>query len=294
MLRAAILPGILATIFVSSPLASRAQPAADAPERAFLTIPELQQGFRFLYEQDFPRARATFVAWRNEHPDAPIGPVTVAASYLFEEFYHQGVLTSDFFLDDEKFLKGIKGHPDAARMHEFRGALAGGRKLAEARLTDDPRNAEALYALTLAAGMESDADMILEKRRLDALHQMKAAEEAAKRLLAASPGICDADVAVGAAHYIIGSLSPGMRFALWFGGIHGDKARGMREVSVATGCGQYLRPFAKIMLALAARREHQPELATRLLAELTAEFPASPLFASEYAKVQRAGSGTRN
>jgi hypothetical protein len=259
-------------------------PAEGAASPSFLAVPQLQQGFRLLYEQDFPRAREVFIEWQKQNPEAPLGPVAVAASALFEEFYHQGVLTSDFFLNDRRFLGGIEGKPDPKRMRDFRTAIAKARRLASARLARSPQDAEALYAMTLAAGMESDADMILEKQHLEALRQMKAGEEYARRLLAVMPGICDADVALGAAHYIIGSLSPAARFALWFGNIHGNKKLGMREVSVAADCGQYLRPFAKILLALAARREHQDALAQKELAELTAEFPASPLFAAEYAK----------
>jgi hypothetical protein len=47
---------------------------------------------------------------------------------------------------------------------------------------------------------------------------------------------------------------------------------------------RYLRPFAKIILALAARREHQTLLAQRLLRELKEQYPGNELFASEYAK----------
>ena len=47
--------------------------------------------------------------------------------------------------------------------------------------------------------------------------------------------------------------------------------------------GHYLRPFAKVLLALVARREDQPELARRLLEELNGEFPANPLFRHEVA-----------
>jgi len=46
-----------------------------------------------------------------------------------------------------------------------------------------------------------------------------------------------------------------------------------------------LKPFAKILLALAARRQKQNDLAQKLLRELSEEFPASPLYAAEYAKV---------
>jgi hypothetical protein len=72
---------------------------------------------------------------------------------------------------------------------------------------------------------------------------------------------------------------------LWFGGIHGDKKLGMEQVGKTAENGRYLRPFAKTLLALAARREKQTTLAQKLLRELDEEFPASPLYAVEYAKV---------
>jgi tetratricopeptide (TPR) repeat protein len=132
--------------------------------------------------------------------------------------------------------------------------------------------------------MESDADSMLEKRQLDALKRMKEANEYAKQLLAQHPDATDAYVAMGIANYIIGSLNPGFRFALWFGGIHGDKKLGMEQVGKTVESGRYLRPFAKIMLALAARREKQNALAQKLLRELSEEFPNSTTFAAEYAK----------
>src|SRR5579884_516525 len=136
-----------------------------------------------------------------------------------------------------------------------------------------------------ADGMESDADSILEKKNLESLKRMKEANEFAQQLLAQRPDASDSYVALGIANYIIGSLSGAKRFFLWFGGIHGDKQLGMQQLEKAANSGRYLRPFAKILLALAARREKQPALAEKLLYELSEEFPASPLFAAEYAKV---------
>jgi predicted Zn-dependent protease len=54
---------------------------------------------------------------------------------------------------------------------------------------------------------------------------------------------------------------------------------------MAAQSGHYLRPFAKIMLALAALREKKPEVACIQLKELVAEFPENPLFADELAKL---------
>ncbi len=251
---------------------------------AFYPVPELMAGFNLLYQQRFTEARETFGDWRSRNPEEPFGEIALAASYLFEELYRQGVLTSDFFLSERKFLHGIDGKPDLDRMKNFREALTRARVLARQRLRTSPKDPEGLFALTLAAGMESDAYAILEKKQLEGLKRMKEANEYAKQLLAQRPDAADAYVAPGIANYIIGSLNPGYRFALWFGGIHGDKKLGMADVAKTVENGRYLRPFAKIMLALAARREKQNVLAQKLLRELSEEFPSNDIFAAEYAK----------
>ena len=269
-----------------APGVSRAQKPSDGSDSAFTEVPELKEGFRLLYVQKYPEAREKFSGWTSAHPEDPFGFVATAASYLFEEFYRQSVLTSDFFLDDKKFLRGIEGKPDQERVKHFDMELAQARKLADARLSKDKNDAAGLFALTMAAGMESNADSILEKKHIDGLKRMKEANEHAKLLLAQRPDANDAWVAPGSADYIIGCLSGGTRMVLWFGGIHGDKKLGMELVQKTAEKGRYLEPFAKVLLALAARREKQDALALKLLHELTEEFPDSPLFAAEYAKVQ--------
>ncbi len=269
-----------------APGVSRAQTPTDGSDSAFTEVPELKEGFRLLYVQKYPEAREKFSGWTSAHPQDPFGFVATAASYLFEEFYRQSVLTSDFFLDDKKFLRGIEGKPNQERVKHFDMELAQARKLADARLSKDKNDAAGLFALTLAAGMESNADSILEKKHIDGLKRMKEANEHAKLLLEQRPDANDAWVAPGSADYIIGCLSGGTRMVLWFGGIHGDKKLGMELVQKTAEKGRYLEPFAKVLLALAARREKQDALALKLLHELTEEFPDSPLFAAEYAKVQ--------
>ena len=251
---------------------------------AFTTVAELSSGFHSLYVQDFLEAREKFDAWESQHPEEPFGQVAIAASYLFEELYRQGVLSSDFFLNEKRFLHGIEGKPDAARMKSFEEALDRARKLAKERLAKNARDPEALFALTLAAGMESNADVMLKKHHIEALKRLKESNEYAKELLAEQPEANDAYVALGTDNYVIGSLSGGTRFFLKFGGIHGDKKLGMEQLGKTIEGGRYLQPFAKILLALAARREKQDPLAQKLLRELSEEFPRSPLYAAEYAK----------
>jgi len=275
---------ILLAPFFLHVAAANARPEADSATPAFTNVPELTAAFRLLYIQKYAEARAGFEAWESQHEDDPFGPATVAASYLFEEFHHQGVLTSDFFLNEKRFLHGIEGEPDPQRMKGFDDAIRSAKKLAAQRLEKNPGDPEALYALTLCGGMESNSNMILRKHNLDALKRLREANNHAKTLLAQRPNTYDAYVALGSANYIIGSLNPGFRAMLWFGGFHGDKRLGMDQMSKCVESGRYLKPFAKIMLGLAARREKQNVLAQKLFHELSQEFPESSQYAVEYAK----------
>ena len=257
---------------------------AQAATPAFSSIPDLEKGYKLLYEQKFPEAREVFTKWADENPTEPFGQVSLAASYLFEEFFRQRVLTSDYFLDDKRFLGGITGTPDPGRIKAFVASVERARALAFQRLKKSPRDPEGLYSLVLSAGMQSDADSMLLKKHYDALKHIKEANANAAMLIADHPEAYDVYVAPGIAYYVIGSLPSSARFLLWFGGIHGDKQLGMSEVQKTADHGHYLKPFAKILLALSARREKQDALAQKNLKELTEEFPGNVVYEAEYAK----------
>ena len=221
----------------------------------------------------------------KRHPAEPLGPALAAAADLFEEFYRQGVLTSEFFLDDNRLTGGISGKPDADLEARFLATAKRAEDQAHARLADYPRDPDALFALTLISGMRADNATLLEKKQLEGLHYLREGDRAARQLLEVAPGTEDAYLAVGAANYIIGCMPVYKRAVLWMGGIHGDKALGMQQVARAAASGHYLRPYAKLLLALAALREKNPDLARMEFSELSAEFPDNPLFAGELAKI---------
>jgi hypothetical protein len=263
----------------------RASDGAGRAGAAGIGAPEIDAAFHLLYELKFAEARARLGEWERTHPGDPLGPAAEAASDLFEEFYAQGVLTSGFFLNDKLFLKGIQGKPDAARGAAFAAANRRAQELAAARLKTNPQDANALFALTITDGMQANYTSIIEKRQLESLHFVRAAEEDAHRLLAVAPDAADAYLALGAANYIIGSLPTHKRFFLWFGGIHGDKIGGMQQLGQTASHGHFLRPFAKLFLALAELREKQVQPAREEFQQLAAEFPHNSLFQKELAKI---------
>jgi hypothetical protein len=267
-------------IWLASHFGPEAQPAF------LFSAPEIDAGFQELYQLRFSEGRDQFAVWQEKHPDDPLGDVSIAASYLFEEFYRQGVLSSSFFLNDKRLLGGIEGKPDETRAASFKSANQRAKEVAMQRLKRNPQDPSALYALTLVIGMEADYSGILEKRHLDSIRLIKQAEGYAKELLAVQPDAEDAWLALGAADYIIGSLPAHKRFFLRFGGIHGDKKVGLDELRRAAEKGHYLKPYAKMLLGLAALREMQEEVARKEFADLAIEFPANPLFALELARLK--------
>ncbi|MGB9336039.1 MAG: hypothetical protein WCB14_13605 [Candidatus Acidiferrales bacterium] len=250
--------------------------------------PSLEEAFNHMYRLQFPEARTEIAAYQNLHPNDALGKAAEAASYLFEEFEQKGVLTSAFFLDDRRFLGGVEGSPEANRNLKFLEANRQARAMAQERLRNYSRDADPLLVLSIADGMESNYDAMIEKKQLASLSMLKQADAEATKVLSIDPDAKDAYVSLGSANYIIGCL-PGYKKAfLWFGGVHGDKQRGIEQMHSAASGGHFLRPFAKIMLALAYEREHQYKEAGALLAELHKEFPENPHFGAEMAIAEKA------
>jgi hypothetical protein len=282
MLRSLFFHAAVAVMAFAAP----AHPACSgqAPIEA-LHVPELDTGFHLLYELKPEEARAQFAAWQKSHPMDSLGSASEAASYLFEECYRQGILTSDYFLDKKRFLGKNSIEPDQALRSRFFSSVQRAQDLAQARLKIDPGDANALFAMTFSVGMQADYASLIDRYQLESLRMFSQANDYAQKLLAIAPDAADAYFILGAVNYIIGSLPWHERFLLKFKGIHGDKSVGIQQLEIAAARGHYLRPFAKIMLALAALRERQIGLARIQLAELVAEFPQTPLFALELAKL---------
>lgn len=273
---------------LAAPSGAVPTPQADGRQAgiAALHVPELETGFHLLYELKPVEARAQFRIWQQAHPDDPLGGASEAASYLFEECYRQGVLTSDFFGDNKRFLGKIALKPDPELRAAFFAAGKRAQDLAQRRLKEDPDDTNALFAMTLSVGLQADYASLIDKHQVESLKMIGDADKYARRLLIVAPEAADAYLTLGTANYIIGSLPGFKKFILGVAGIHGDKKLGLQQLEVAAAGGHYLRPFAKIMLALAAFREKKPEVARAQLEELVAEFPENQLFVGELNKVR--------
>ncbi len=237
----------------------------------------LDLGYRQMYNLQFEQARRTFTAFEQAHPDDPMGPVSEAAAYLFSEFNRLRILESQFFVDDESFRHPVKLEPDPAVRRAFDDALARAARLTQARPAD--------LAAVLAAGLRSDYLGLIERRYMASLHEMQRGRELAQQLLRRDPARYDAYIALGAENYILSQKPTPVRWFLNMNGAHTDKQEGLRELRMTAEHGQYLAPFARLLLAVAALRDQDRGRARDLLAGLASDFPGNPLYRRELAKL---------
>ncbi len=270
---------VLATIFAVCCVVCPHLHAKDIP--ALTLDSPLDHGFAGLYNLDFGGAQQDFAAWQKIHPDDPMGPVSEAAGFLFSEFNRLGVLEAQFYENDDAFFSRPKLTPDLALRDHFRDAIARTEKLAHAKLAKDPKDRDALFAMTLSSGLQADYAALIEKRNLASLHFTKQASVSAQQLLSECHDCYDALLATGFSKYIIGSMSAPVRWLLRMGGLPADKQGGIADLQATADHGRYLAPFARILLAIAYVREKDKPKAVALLSGLEREFPQNTLFPRE-------------
>jgi hypothetical protein len=267
-------------------LLSTAVPLLAADVHATEPDPALAAGYHSLYNLEFGNARHQFASWESHHPDNPMGPVSEAAGLLFGELQRLGVLESQFYADDSAFAARRKFTPDPVIKSHFIDALLRAEKLARTRLEKTPRDRDALFAQTLSTGLKGDYAALIEKRNMASLRYTKEASQLADRVLAVDPGCYDARIASGISNYIIGSMAAPVRWIVRLDGISGDKQKGISELRLTAERGQYLAPFARILLAIAYVREKDKPKAREMLSSLQSDFPNNPLFAREIARLE--------
>lgn len=261
-------------------------PIAHGEDLPSTPISPLDRGFNGLYNLDFDGAQEEFDAWQKLHPEDPMGPVSEAAGFLFSEFNRRGVLEAQFYENDAAFADRPKVSPDPALRGKFQDAIGRAENLARARLAEDPKDRDALFAMTLSSGLQADYAALIEKRNMASLHFTKQASASAQQLLAVCHDCYDALLATGFSKYIIGSMSAPVRWILRMGGLPADKEGGIADLETTAEHGHYLAPFARILLSIAYVREKNKAHAIELLAGLQREFPGNSLFARQIAHLR--------
>jgi hypothetical protein len=248
--------------------------------------PSLDSALNQLYNFDFPNAQATIDRLIAEHPQDPLPYAFRASAYLFYELDRLGVLEGEFFSNDDwAYDKKKKQSPDPAVRARLLQALNETQAKGEAVLKTAPADKNALFALCIAQGVTADYMALIEKRQFGSLTPTKKGNTYAQQLIRLDPKYADAYVTAGFSEYVLGSLPFFVKWFVHWDGVSGSKELGKQHLETAARDGHYLKAFAKILLAIAAVREKRMPDAQKIMADLTRDYPANPLFRKELAKL---------
>lgn len=246
---------------------------------------QLDEGYIQMYNLQFDRAHRTFADWEHNHPEDPLGPVSDAAAYLFTEFDRLHILQVQFFTDDKNFQTHKELGPDPEIKDRFFGQMDRAQKLITARLSANPKDANALFANALMLGLESDYTALIQKRNIAALSYVRSARIVANQLIAIDPTYYDAYLAIGVENYLLSLEAAPVRWLLRFSGNQTDKATGIQNLKITAEKGHYLQPYARLLLAVAAVRDKDAPQARALLGGLSEQFPSNTLYRQELANI---------
>src|SRR5205085_1402905 len=79
------------------------------PAVALDVDPQLDVGYRLLYNLDFSHAQRVVSSWEQQHSDDPLGPASEAAGILSSEVHRLGVLDAQFHENDSGFEAHLAG-----------------------------------------------------------------------------------------------------------------------------------------------------------------------------------------
>ncbi len=248
-------------------------------------VDEIGLAFDRLYNFDFPGAHAILNRRVAEAPEDPLGYSVRASAYLFHELDRLSILESDFFADDSHIADKKKLKPDPEIKAKLFQAIDDAQSRAQAKLAKDPNDEEALFSMCITSGVQTDYTALVEKRQISSLSLVKKGASYAQRLLKLNPKYYDAYLTTGMTEYVIGSLPFFVRWFIKVDNINGSKEQGIKTVEIVARQGRYLKPFAKILLAVANIREKQPRAAENILYELAKDYPENPLFKKELSQL---------
>jgi tetratricopeptide (TPR) repeat protein len=237
--------------------------------------------FRHLYNFEFAEAHRSLDRYDREHSEDPMAAAARSAVYLFTELDRLNLLASEFFQDRGDLLRAKKLRPDPALRDKLFAATKRTRDYAQKVLDKDPDHPDAWFALSTAAGIESDYMFFVEKKRLASLKLHKESHGYCQRLLEIDPDYPDAYLTSGFYEYLVGDLPFFLRWFIRFDGVQGDKEKGIERLQYVSKNARYSAGFAKVLLAAVYLREDRPADSVEMLTELAAQYPKNPLFPRE-------------
>jgi tetratricopeptide (TPR) repeat protein len=239
-------------------------------------------GFDALFNLEYETARKNFKEIAQLFPQYPAGPQFLADSLWIETLYNTRRLQSSLY-DTESFYSDNEDKVDPKLVQQFRDLTREAKQLAQARLKENPRDAEALYFLGATAGLKASFEEAVERRHFAALKDGSDAVDHHREVVKIDPSFRDAEITIGLYDYVVGSLPLPQKILAGIAGFHGSKKRGLATLERVAKEGHWVRDDAKTLLIVLYTREKRFADAVAVARDLEAKYPRNYLYRLEIA-----------
>src|SRR5215213_4105850 len=251
-----------------------AQPTSSAwltdAERA--RFEELRRsGLDALYNIDYDKAQKDFNEIVKLYPSHPGGYQLLAARLWIKTLYESRRLQVSLY-SSESFYSNGDDKVDPKIVTEFRNLTREAKRLAEAKLKQEPKNIEALDFLANTEGLKASFEEAVERRHFAALRDGNDAVDHHREVLKLDPKYLDAQITIGLYEYVVGSLPLPVKILAGATGYRGSKKRGLAMLEQVAKEGRWSQDDAKSVLILLYTREKRFADVLKLTRELSAKY----------------------
>jgi predicted Zn-dependent protease len=271
---------LLISAFVVSAQQS-ASPWVNEADRARLESLR-KSGLEALYNIDYDKAYRDFKEIATLYPNHPAGPQLLASRLWLKTLYESRRLQSSLY-SSESFYTNGDDKVDPKIVDEFRALTREAKRLAEAKLKQEPKNIEALDYLANTEGLKASFEEAVERRHFAALRDGNDAVDHHREILKLKPEYIDAQLTIGIYEYAVGSLPLPVKLIAGVTGYRGSRKKGLMLLEQVAKEGQWRQDDAKTVLVLLYTREKRFNDVLALTRELSAKYPRNYLFRLETA-----------
>ena len=248
--------------------------------------PDIDRIFDTLYNFQFDESKVLARAYIEQHAEDPMGYSALAACWTFCEMNRLQTFSNEMFKEEK--VSGAQGKRVAIDARRgFEDALNRAKNAGTDALKKNSKDTNALLALVIATGAERDFAALIEKRYKDSYYAARASQEYALQLQAVAPELADAWFTRGFSEFLVGSVSPVLRWLMKIERVEGNKSLGIEYLEKCAQGGQYLRPFAQMMLATIYKKDKRVEDARRMMQNYADEHPRNKMVRLELSKLPK-------
>lgn len=237
-----------------------------------------RSGFDALFNMNYEEAKTYFERMTVVDSRHPAGYIYMANTIWLGHLAALRRLQASVYNRDNSFFSESEDVVDPKVDKEFGNAISKGIALAQARLDSNKNDIAALYYLGIARNITAGYEATVKRSFFSALKNGSNGASLHRKVLAQDPKFVDANLSIGIFNYVVGSLPLAVKILVFFGGVHGSKKEGLKQLELVAREGDLARDEAAVLLIMLYDRENRLEESLELLKEESGKYPQNFFF----------------